>query len=47
MLMDHINSNKALHAEVHWGTLRFPARLIICYLDLYLNVSDEPTRLII
>merc|ERR1719495_2832792 len=21
MLMDHINSNKAMHAEVHWGTL--------------------------
>ena len=27
MLMDHINSNKALHAEVHWGTLRFPKSL--------------------
>ena len=27
MLMDHINSNHALHAEVHWGTLRLHHQL--------------------
>ena len=48
MLMDHINSNKALHAEVHWGTLRFSLLVSSsdCYLNFYLNLLACQAKLL-
>ena len=41
MLMDHINSNHALHAEVHWGTLRLSYIINLVSLYTVHTISDR------